>query len=53
MEERKMYRVFWMDGGPTDVFMSEDEAREFEFSLIVSSVREIEGGSDEGQQEEY
>ncbi|GBK66292.1 hypothetical protein PbDSM24746_62960 [Paenibacillus macerans] len=53
MEDRKLYRVFWMDGSPTDVLMSEDEAREFEYYLTVSSVRELEGGKHEGNQEEH
>lgn len=53
MGDHRKYRVFWMFGGTTDVYMSEDEAREFEFSPTVSLVMEIEGGNHEGQQEEY
>ncbi|MMZ55621.1 hypothetical protein D1872_174820 [compost metagenome] len=52
MEELKKYRVFWMYGGTTDVLMSEDEATEFEYSLSVSSIREL-GGDYEGHQEEH
>lgn len=53
MEDRKMYRVFWMDGPVMDVYMSEDEAREIELSIMVSSVMELEGSTYEGQQEKY
>lgn len=42
-----------MDGPVMDVYMSEDEAREIELSVTVSSVRELEGSTHEGQQEKH